>query len=585
MGLMLAGASATLAGPPEMRSAESPPARASARDRSTAPGGSVSILPPALTSGRIEEPALESALQRARTRLGELVTTPDLIESLYFGWFDRPYRRATIAVALKTVAVLERELGCRRAGNPAISDRELLASLHWLDDALHRAVQPPRRPGFLPHRRSYEAPRHTRNGTVHTVPSRFAFQDRASVTRASSVLGDFDLLACLGTGVCGPSPRTISVERYSERLAARAAALAIGVVATTDGETPPLADVYQPLTLTELISGSAPPAESGVLPAIADPPRGEGWGASLARRSLFHGTHGQDGVVSVGWVPPTSAGRAGRNSGTSAIQPAMWVHSLGGQRLGLIEGWRDLRDGSRLPYRPLVTRPERIEAMAHTALDLIHFAPQLGAFSSRPRVAVVIGYSAVDPTDGNRWSDEAGALFDMLLDRQLCFDVLPLAMVAAHAEALAGYRAVLIASDEDEAAPILDHVRTGVARVSVSAVGSFAELRQAIESLPAPIIDRDLRDPSTFVAFDEQGQVARMCLVFTGQGNAGQLTIAVVNLLPDARTVILKGPGPSSNQRYQDLLAGDSVEVVGGRLALAGHQVCLLSPSGASPLP
>ena len=95
---------------------------------------------------------LARSLAALRQRLAVLADPEDPVDSLYFGWFDRPYGRATVACALKGVAVLERELRLRRAGHPGMTEEQVRAILAWIEDAVERAGRQDTRDGFYPHR-------------------------------------------------------------------------------------------------------------------------------------------------------------------------------------------------------------------------------------------------------------------------------------------------------------------------------------------------------------------------------------------------------------------------------------------------
>ncbi len=543
---------------------------------------------------RIDNATLESALEQARARLTRFVPTPDLIDSLYFGWFERPYRRATIALALKTVMLLERELRLRQSGNGVIRDRRLAAVLDWLDSALERATHEAYRAGFRPDRTRFDptailtAPRSVDAGAS---PPRFAFMDRSSATRYDRTFGDFDLLACTGMGAYGLGPRIAVFADRDDGLGGRSQALGIGVVVQTTGTESPSASWFaiQPLTLAALLATpDRAPGSSPVL-AASDPPGGESWGASLARRSLLRVVTPGQSVVVTGWAPPrrtagTAVPRVARAScpcssgapAPSATRLAMWVHALAGQQLGVIEGWRDLRDGSRLAYASLATHPDQVETMAHTALDLLYYAGQLGAFRTQAPVAVVIDASAVRRQDPNRWSPEAADLFDTLLNRQLLFDVMPDSR-AVRAGFLKEYRVVLVAVDGTGGWPIASAVGETVAHARS---GSLADLRRYVESLPEPMVSRDLRAPTAFVAYDPDGRVASACLVFNGRAADGEPCFAVANLQARRRTVVIRSTSYPGNPLFRDLLTNEPVAAGRDQVQLAGHQVRLFVPLG-----
>lgn len=536
---------------------------------------------------RIDTATLETTIERARAHLQRFVPAPDLIESLYFGWFDRPYRRATIAVTLKTAVVLERELRFRRLGNGAMRDRDVAAMLDWLDKATERAAREARRPGFKPHRMRFGL------AAVATAPRpdlsadrapRFAFMDRSYATKCDKAFGDFDLLACLGMGVTGLSPRTALFAGSGGELDARAAALGIRIlVQSTETSAAQSANrlVVRPLSLAALLSEER--GEQGALLAVLDPPDGESWGESLARRSLLRAVASGQDVIAVGWIPPhRSDARRGGLASVGATRLAMWAHALAGQRLGVIEGWRDLRDGSRLPYAPLTTYPAHVETVAHTALDLLYHARELEGFAGCATLAVVIDDTAVTGPDGDHWSEQAAELFNTLLDRQLLFDVVPAGrirrVITPH-----DYGAVLVAVGEANTRQMTDSVRAivgaGARVVAPPDNGSVAQLSGHIKSLPEPIVSRDLRDPTGFVAYGPGGQVASACLVFNGRTADGKPCFAVANLHTEPRSVALKRPVDSGNPPFRDVLTDETIAAGGDPVTLAGHQIRLFVPA------
>ncbi len=524
-------------------------------------------------------------------QLRRLVPTPDLLESLYFGWSERPYRRATLAVALKTVTWLERELHARQAAGGMIRDAELAAMLDWLEAALARATREEARADFRPDRMEWDTAPLTgapQPGTPVGFAPGFAFMDRTSATRYDPVLGDFDLLACLGMGIYGVSSRTALSADHWSALAARAEALGVTLVTEASGaaETPSGKQLaVKPLSLATLLS--TPEEGSGIdaVPAVVDPPEGESWGASLARRSLLRGPVPGRNVLVLGWRESrgADASPAGVPDG-SAIRLAMWVHALAGQALGVIEGWRDLRDGSPLPYAPWVTHPDEAEAIAHTALDLRCYAREVRACAARPGLVVVIDATAVSRENEDRWSPEAVELFDLLVDRQLRYDVIP--SQTAKNVGLGEYRAVLLAAEGGEAAAAAERLRGQAATVGANVKvvvppggGTPGELGRYLKDLPDPILSRDLRDPADFVAYESDGGVASRCLVFTERPAKGKPCLAVVNLRNQARSIVLGNPAGDDGLPFRDVLSGETITTGRGPVRLAAYQVRLLTPT------
>ncbi len=368
---------------------------------------------------------LRRELSAVRDAMGLLVDADDPIDTLYFGWFDRPYRRATLACAVKTANALDRELNLRQAGNGALSDEEVRAILAWVRSAIERARQPARRVGFYPHRRARSRPGAGRAGC------RFGFVDRSTVSRLDDWYGDFDLLASCGFRAYARSDRPYLNAAGWASLLRHADALGVTVVTFggTRGEsagptTAPPPPEIRALTLHELFDfdPAAMNAEQTVA-AVLDPTRAESWAESLARRGLYRGVLPRHDVTVCGWAVP-GVGRADAASGP-AVQAAMWAHACDGQSLGLLEGWRDLRDGSLSPYASLVVSPGFVETVAHVDLDLLFHRDALRGFATRPDVVLVVDDAALDPSDPNRWSVSFARLLEALNPALVPVDVLP----------------------------------------------------------------------------------------------------------------------------------------------------------------
>ena len=95
-------------------------------------------------------------IRRRSTQLSRdtaaLAGNHDLLDSLHFAWFDRPYDRATLAVLVKTSAALQREVRLRGRQAGAISDARVRRMLDWCDDAVTRVRSPSRSSSFRPDR-------------------------------------------------------------------------------------------------------------------------------------------------------------------------------------------------------------------------------------------------------------------------------------------------------------------------------------------------------------------------------------------------------------------------------------------------
>ena len=553
-------------------------------------------VPPVSPRVTVEE--IEQAVADGRREFRTLVGDGQLVQSLYFGWFDRPYRRATLACAVKSLAVLDYELKLRRLNNGAMSDGQLGGLVDWLAQFNERAAQEPRRQGFEPNHvrvepRALAAPGRMRPaGGAGTL---FGFVDRATTSHSDDWSGDFDLLACLGFRVVGVTPRPGADAVEWRRLLARAHALGIAVTVQegdagrygnqADGFDPSdlgpadSADVpLQPVLvagrrLAGLIACDGAPAgdeagRPGSVLAVVDPIRGETWAESLGRRALYRGATGAGRSVVTGWSVPRGFGSsAGDEPGglkfaaqvtPEQVAAAMWVHALDGQGLALIEGWRDLRDGSASPYASATVDPATVEGIAHTALDLLRFGDVLAAFDVPRRVAVVIGEDAADctdPADANRWSRDWAALFAALAERQIRFDVVPrgrLASVADHGQ----YLVVVTPQDLALAGAAADAVSRmqagGATRVA------WAPGRAGVEAVTV-VVERRLSGSAAAadepaVAGPEGSRPGSLgLLVFHGTGGA----VAVANTTGEARTVWITTSGGKQSRPLTDAVTSE----------------------------
>ena len=546
----------------------------------------VPAAPPAASSDRVPRGRLATAIAQTRSTLRPLVGRGDLLETLYFGWFDRPYQRATLACAFKTLAVLEYESKLRELGNGAIADDQLERIIEWTDSVGRRTAAPARRPGFRPNR--VPAARTDVLDTLSSergrpaVESLFGFIDRATATPCDDQLGDFDLLACLGFRVVGISPVRSAGARERSPLLRRAQALRIALVTTgVTGEDPDRAEgtpLPQPASLVagELADfiadtgeGSADPS---ALRAVIDPPHGESWPESLARRALYRGATGRDRSIVTGWsLPRTTSAQVDLPERISA---AMWVHALDGQRLGLLEGWRDVRDGSASPYASITLDPGAVEAVAATALDLLYFREVIERFDGRPEVAVVVEPDALRSGSSNRWSEDYAALFDALTAQQIRFDVLPRSRLNDPPLDRA-YQVVIEATDKP---------RAGDQRLFVARAEAGNENRVLQQTTPgvtdlAAAIAEHLAtggEPSDdLIVRDSHGAPPPDVLVFSGRDSS----VAVVNIADAPTEVRIKNNSEERAPALRDVLSNETIADPTQGLPLRPWQVRVLVPT------
>lgn len=547
------------------------------------------VQPPAAQDTGPSPRQVAETIAEARARLRTLVGGNDLIESLYLGWFDRPYRRATLACAVKALAVLEHEHRLRELGNGALDDERLARLIGWLRSAPQRACQQERRPGFRPHRLRIDSAALTATldgpGPPDLPPALFGFIDRATATRHDDQYGDFDLLACLGLRVVG-LPGAASVAQADRQTLLRHAQ-ALGIAVTVGG---PQASAWRlnattnPVQAIAIASGRladfvqpqehAGRADPQALWAITDPPGGESWPESLARRALYRGATGRESAVVTGWSPPSPS----RDPGELADQVtlAMWVHALDGQRLGLIEGWRDLRDGSASPYSSITVEPAVVEAAGRTALDLLFHRERLRAFDRARPVAVVVGPDCLRPGDGNRWSQQYAALFAALAARQIRFDVVPQSRL--HSEEFSPGPYAVVMGPPDETLP--PRARRGTARLQAGGAARVQwQAGQDGARAAVVAIERALSASGAGrgqpVVVGPDGKRALDILVFHGRG--GELAIANQSAKPRSIRVTMPGGGRASALR--DVLTDENIARPDQGIEIAAWQVRLFVPT------
>ena len=506
---------------------------------------------------------LQARVARLADRVEELAGTHDLLDTLHFGWFDRPYARATLAVVVKTTSAVKREIRLRRRGNGAIADASLRAMVLWAEKALDRASESEVDVDFRPHR--LRVTDGDLGGTPST-PAFFAFVDRATSTRLHPAFGDLDLAAAIGSRVYPRLDRELGTADKAALRASRASALGMAtivLISTTDQRPErrrrvgkPRAGawgsdkhgmlahgdlVVEPLSLRELlgpISGLTGKPRRSV--AIVDPPAGESWASSLVRRALARGTLNQTRYVATGWTSPIIRGLG--DGGVGAVEAAMWVDAIDGQSLGLLPGWRDLRDGSGSLYASILTDPARMETIAHTALDLIRLGRYMVPLRAVPGLVVTVGPEAVDPEDDNAWARWIEPVWSALHQRQIRFDVVGTA--TRFADPASRYPVVLPLRREhvSELPSLLLSVERKLARHA---------------ALTLRVTAREL---------DEQ--LATDVFIRNGQAPGARACVAVVNLSNRPRKLLLKSP----------VKLGTTVDVVSGQRIADSQAPLPMSP-------
>ncbi|UCE62353.1 MAG: hypothetical protein JSU63_11690 [Phycisphaerales bacterium] len=496
--------------------------------------------------------SLKARLAHLRSRLDALAGNEDLLDTLHFAWFDRPYARATLAVLHKTVSVLDREARLRERGNGAMRDETVSRMLTWADGAVDRVITSEVEADFRPHRTGVTQ---AILGSASTTPALFSFVDRASSTRCSHSFGDLDLVAAMGlrvyTRLNGESGSADAARLRGERantLGIATIFLAASTPAKASRSASAHALTVKGASLRQLHTDAATTEEvPGHSLALIDPPFGESWASSLARRALARGCTGRNRYVADVWNAPVAPGQVDDVAVTAA---AMWVHAVDGQTLGLVRGWRDLRDGSANPYPSRLTHPEQTETIALTALDLLQLGPYITPLRSRPSLVLALQDDALDSDDDNAWAGWIEPVFDALYQRQLSFDL------------------VSENTFSRELHQRYDVVTT-LRRADASELSSFLislERKLAGESAYA----------SRVTANELDGRLAANVFIRTGRTPQGGLCFAVANLCPQIRELRLEG---IESRPARDVISAELIHDPAQGLSMSPWQVRVLWPA------
>ncbi|MBI1827520.1 MAG: hypothetical protein HY287_17965 [Planctomycetes bacterium] len=535
--------------------------------------------------------SFESRAHAIQSRLDELIDRDDLAHSLHFGWFDRPYAKAMMAIAFKIASVAERELTLRKTSREAMTDEQLDAMLSWCETAISRAALLPCNPDFRPDRIRFER----KEFLMLQVPPLWAFVDDASATRADADWGDMDLLAAIGQKIYVPArlssvtqqlhantvfdsssddtpepreedlsdvpelavPKPLRQNTHSmsiQELARRAASLGMGFAISyspppaaqnraNEKKVESLGFQITARTLRELIENSSTNPQADVLEAGSDATEGESIGGWLARRALMRGANGKTRTAVINWRSP--AGFPAESP--QAIRAAMWIAALDGQQIALLNGWRDLRDG-RIHREPSIfLSADVLEAQAHTALDMLRFAPIVRAFDQRPSLAIVIDSNVISAQNSNQWANWILPLFDRLTAINIHFDVIPVAN-AQSLEHSGRYANVLTPRPNSLESP--------------------AVLDQIVATVVSKFDQKDFPR-----AYDNDGNEARQ-LYFRIADSGGHLFIAIINECDRPRTIRLSTAAKAKS--FHDLLMPTNMLMRLDKIDLAAWQVRIL---------
>jgi hypothetical protein len=510
------------------------------------------------TPTHAEQPVdLALVVQRLDTRLSELVDPrPEaLLDSLYFGWFDQPYERATLAITVQTVELLKQEAAAREQGARKLTDIDVDRLVAWTDEALNRVRRPRQVDGFRPNRVriTLSALLDRQNDPLPLLGVVLSQE----VSEGSAAVGEFDLLVSLGFRVVGIPTRSSASLDYQDRLRERADALGVALVYVDPSGRNVPAPISEPPTwqsvpMHSLVSQVFDVGEGGTAyPSLSDPPGGESLASSLARRALWRGATRRVFPVAA-WRPPLRPPQAPDSA--AWIPLTMWIQAAEGQALTFLEGWSPPRAGSTQPSagsNPTFD-PEALEAAALCSLDLLQNGERIRAFMKRPYLAVVVGPDAIDPNDKNRWADWTEPVWEGLLDLQVPFDVIPSATMQGRS-ASQGYD--LIFQLERPATPNPE----------------LALLRLKYKLAVLPSYMRRL------TARDAFGLVADRVWIRGRSIGDERSCVALANLIGKRRTLRLRG-GPALGP-MRDLRTGEKIPAPSDGVVMEPYQLRLLWPN------
>ena len=502
-----------------------------------------------------DAPQLKERVQTLNERVTELAGDDNLLDTLYFAWSDRPYARATLAVLIKVVAMLDREVRLREDGGGLIEDRWVEGMLRWSEDAIRRAIAEVPTDDFRPHR--ILVTKADVSPSSRLVPL-FAFIDEAEETRVHPLFGDLDLLAALGQRVYPRGTRDGQPDAALDLVLDRARALGIAVVDFSPGwgtqrgvggSPLPSARSYEEagqfLSL-DLISafgyGRHPDAITPKYPAMNQTGVFDTLPGSLARRALLRGLFQQTRCAGVYPSPPMAPTR--REHWLAGIRAMMWVHAFDGQSLGLIRGWRDVSHRGM----HLFHHPQFVESAAHTALDMLRVSDLFDGRDDHAILALAIGFDALRGSDD--WADWVQPVWAALLSRQIRFDIVTQEMDAG--ELHKRYRVVIPLRQAD--------------------CGDVSAAMTRIETKLALIPDHVYR----LTAREMDGTIASNVFVRAGRTPEGKACAAVVNLSDRQR--LLKLRGRPMIRASRDVISNVPIPEPDQRLELAPWQVRLLWP-------
>jgi len=518
--------------------------------------------------GEVELVHFQDQVQTLRERVTELAGKENLLDTLYYGWSDRPYARATLAILIKVAATLDREVDYRGHGNGKIDDAKVESMLQWADEAIRRVVRAEPSDEFRPHRiestwkQLFEG---------KGAPPLIGFLDGIRLTPQHPGVGDLDVLASVGQRFYARPLGSRLDGQDSETTAQRAEALGMTVFDITpwvdqsawkcDNHWDLIRPLWRdrgryiaytgPATLFLLKANES--RGLSLLPAVEDTKEGESLGASLARRAMLRGVMATATYAAYRWTPPIM--EAAPQHAHAALAATLWVQALEGQRLALVDGWRDAYDENDPQAACVFLNPARVETIAHTALDFLHYAELIRAFDDISLAAIAVSEDAFthetdNPNGAVGWSDWTEPIWTGLLSRQTRFDVVR--WEPPEEKPKPPYRWVfrLEQASRPTGGSTLERIERGL-----------AQLRDHVYRLTAREMD---------------GTIAADVYVRVGRTPEAKACAAVVNLSDRPRVLKLRGRPAIGASR--DVITNQQISEPDQRLEFAPWQVRLLWP-------
>jgi hypothetical protein len=496
-------------------------------------------------------------LDRLNQERQSLVGEGNLADELFFGWFDRPYRRATLAAAWLTIDAARAAQTAGRAASDAPMAPLSIEDQGWLLDALTRSREPALHPGFLPHRLPVidEAPPGRRLafpvvGVLRGTAAPGSSLDDSTAPSAGAIAAQ-DLIACLGFRACGGSAT----------VPARARSLGVLPVAFVRAvELDPAVEAsISTSTLYDWLAGSPASGET-LLPSLrlAQP---HSVATPLTNARLMSLGDGAE-VPLCGTLWETTGEPPADHLPPHLL---LWMQVLMGAQSTILlfpndEATLAAADASSAAVPSPTTRllpllrscgsGASLEAFAHASLDLQRLAAYLPAFERRPQLAILVGEDAL-AGDGTAWAAWLEPAWRALSDRQIRYDIYP---YNTDADALAE-RYTLVVPLRKSAAARLD---TWLFRLRLSLA----------------LIPEYVRRPT---AREQDGTIAADVHIQAGETPSGRPCIALINLRDEPRVLMLRGGDKAGSLR--DLINGEVLATPAELLPMAPRQVRLLWPT------